>query len=48
MGLKSQYQISRKQRLKRKSARKKLVAKGANLDEYFYGRYYIKEGRAGS
>ncbi len=44
MGLKSQYQVRRKQRLKRKAARKKLAAKGANLTEYYYGRYYIKGG----
>lgn len=43
MGLKSQYQISRKQRFKRKDARKKLTAKGQDLKEYFYGKYYIKE-----
>lgn len=48
MGLKSQYQVSRKQRLKRKTARKKLTAKGANISEYFYGKYYIKEGPASS
>lgn len=48
MGLKSQYQISRKQRLKRKAARKKLTAKGANISEYFYGRYYLRSGTAGS
>jgi len=42
MGLKSRYQISRKQRLTRKAARKKLAAKGANLNEYFYGKFYIK------
>lgn len=42
MGLKSQYQVRRKQRLKRKTARKKLAAKGVNLKDYYYGRYYIK------
>ena len=42
MGLKSQYQISRKQRFKRKDARKKLAAKGANLAEYYYGKFYLK------
>ena len=43
MGLKSQYQIKREQRFKRKDARKKLVKKGANLAEYFYGKFYLKE-----
>jgi hypothetical protein len=47
MGLKSQYQIKRKQRLVRKNARKKLTAKGANLADYFYGKYYLKEPSAG-
>jgi hypothetical protein len=42
MGQSSQYQISRKQRLKRKAARKKLAAKGANLSDYYYGKYYLK------
>lgn len=46
MGLKSQYQISRKQRFKRKAARKKLTDKGMNLNEYFYGKYYLKSGTA--
>ena len=44
MGLKSQYQISRKQRIKRKTARKKLTTKGANLSDYYYGKYYVKAG----
>ena len=46
MGLKSQYQISRKQAFKRKDARKKLAAKGEKLSEYFYGKYYLKPGKA--
>ena len=44
MGQKSQYQIGRKQRIKRKKARKQLVAKGRNVDEFYYGRYFIKLG----
>ena len=43
MGQKSQYQIKKQQRLVRKNARKKLTAKGANLADYFYGKYYLKE-----
>lgn len=43
MGQKSQYQIRRKQRLKRKDSRKKLVAKGEDLTKYYYGRFYIKQ-----
>ena len=46
MGLKSRYQISRKQRIKRKATRKKLTTKGANLGEYFYGKFYLKTGKA--
>lgn len=42
MGQQSRYQISRKQRIKRKNARKKLTAKGANLTEYYYGKFYLK------
>ena len=44
MGLKSRYQISRKQRLGRKTARKKLAAKGENVNDYFYGKFYLKSG----
>jgi len=44
MGQKSQYQVKKQQRLVRKKARKKLVAKGANLADYYYGRYYLKAG----
>ena len=42
MGLKSQFQMGMKQRVGRKKKRDKLTAKGANLNEYFYGKYYIK------
>lgn len=48
MGLKSQYQVSRKQRIKRKAARKKLTAKDEKLNEYFYGKYYIKASSQGT
>ena len=43
MGLKSQFQIGMKQRSNRKKKRKKLALKGSNLNEYFYGKYYIKQ-----
>ena len=42
MSQKSQYQMRRKIKLVRKKSRKKLVAKGENLTEYYYGRFYIK------
>jgi hypothetical protein len=42
MGLKSQYQVGMKQRQKRKKARAKLTAKGEKLENYFYGKYYLK------
>lgn len=45
MGLKSQFQIGMKQRKKRKKARNSLTAKGKDLNEYFYGKYYIKSGK---
>ena len=44
MGQSSQYQIGMKQRQKRQKSRKKLAAKGENLTEYYYGKYYIKQG----
>lgn len=43
MGQKSQYQVKMKQREKRKKARQKLVKKGENLTEFYYGKYYIKQ-----
>ena len=46
MGLKSQYQISMKQAKKRKKARKKLTAKGENLTNYYYGKFYLKSTAA--
>ena len=45
MGLKSQFQIGMKQRKKRKAKRDKLTKKGANIADYFYGKYYIKLGQ---
>ena len=42
MGRKSQFQIGMKQRVNRKKKRNKLAAKGSDLNEYFYGKYYIK------
>jgi hypothetical protein len=44
MGLRSQNQVRMKQAAKRKARRKRLSAKGANLNEYFYGKYYVKLG----
>lgn len=46
MGLKSQYQIGMKQRQKRQKSRKKLAAKGENLTEHYYGKYYVKLGKS--
>ncbi|MDP3804218.1 MAG: hypothetical protein Q8Q87_01555 [Candidatus Omnitrophota bacterium] len=45
MGLKSQYQVSMKQREKRKKKRDRLTAKSGNISEYFYGKYYLKTGK---
>lgn len=42
MGQKSQYQIGMKQRTKRKKKRDKLAAKGQELKDFFYGKYYLK------
>ena len=44
MGLKSQHAIKMKQQVKRKKTRKQLAAKGQNLADYYYGKYYIKLG----
>ena len=44
MGLRTQRQIKLKQAIKRKAKRKRLTAKGANLNDYFYGKYYLKLG----
>lgn len=44
MGLKSQYQVKMKQRDKRKKKRQHLAAKGENLANFYYGKYYLKSG----
>ena len=46
MGQRSQYQVRSKQAVKRKKARRKLVAKGLDPKDYYYGGYYIKLGAA--
>lgn len=45
MGLKSQYQVSMKQRQKRKKKRNKLTAKGKTVSDYLYGKYCLKSGK---
>jgi hypothetical protein len=42
VGLKSQNQIKMKQREKRKKSRDRLTKKGAKLEDYYYGRFYLK------
>jgi hypothetical protein len=42
MGLKSQGQIKMKQREKRKKARAQLTKKGAKLEDFYYGKFYLK------
>jgi|GEM_PF-2062190 len=44
MGHKKQYQNKIKQALKRKKKRAKLAAKGANLTDYYYGKFFLKSG----
>jgi hypothetical protein len=44
MGLRTQRQMKMKQAMKRKAKRKHLTAKGANLNDYYYGKYYLKIG----
>lgn len=44
MGLKSQYQMSQKQREKRKKRRDRMAKQGANLTDVYYGKFYIKLG----
>jgi hypothetical protein len=41
MALKKQFQIGMKQRERRKKRRKRLSTKGQNLNDFFYGKYYI-------
>lgn len=42
MGLKTQFQKRMKQALKRKKKRRRLAAKGHNVNDFLYGRYYLK------
>ena len=44
MGLRTQRQMKFKQAIKRKAKRKRLTAKGENLNDYYYGKYYLKLG----
>ncbi len=46
MGLKSQNQIKMKQRQKRKKGRAQLTKKGAKLEDYYYGKFYLKATQA--
>ena len=42
MGLKTQFQMKMKQREKRVKARRKLLAEGKKIEDYFYNKYYLK------
>ena len=42
MGLRTQRQMKQKQAIKRKAKRRRLTAKGENLNDYYYGKYYLK------
>jgi hypothetical protein len=42
VGQKKQHQIGMKQREKRKKQRAQLVKKGAKLEDYYYGKFYLK------
>ena len=44
MGQKTQYQMKLKQAKVRKKRRQRIEAKGGKMDEYFYGKYYLKIG----
>lgn len=44
MGLRTQRQMKLKQAIKRKAKRNRLTAKGENLNDYYYGKYYLKLG----
>jgi hypothetical protein len=46
MGLKTQFRMKQKQRIKRKNKRDKIAAKGLDLKDYFYGKYYLKSGKS--
>jgi len=43
MSTKQKIQIKIKQRLKRRKIRKKLMQLGLNPNEYFYGKYLVKD-----
>lgn len=45
MGLRSQYQVGVKQKEKRKKKRNRLIAKGQNITDYYYGKFYLKTGK---
>lgn len=42
MGQKKQYQVGSKQRVKRKKNRAQLLKKGAKLEDFYYGKFYLK------
>jgi len=42
MALKKQYQMKLKQSVKRKKKRAKIKAKGLELKDFFYGKFYLK------
>jgi len=42
MGLKTQFQKRLKQAEKRKKKRRRLAAKGQNVNDFFYGQFYLK------
>ena len=44
MGQRSQYQMGQQQRERRKKKRDRLAKKGANLNDIYYGKFYIKLG----
>ena len=41
MGLKKRKQIKMKQKLKRHKKRLKLIQKGENPEDYYFGRFYV-------
>lgn len=45
MGLRRQYQVRMKQRGKRKKKRAHIKAKGGNLNDFYYGKFYLKTGK---
>ncbi len=42
MSMKQQFQMKAKQRKKRIKARKGLVAKGQKIEDFYYGKFYLK------